>query len=310
MKKTYYSNGKLLITGEYVVLDGAKALALPTIFGQYLMVEPGKNQQINWKSFDSDKSIWFEDKITFSEIANPNSSEVATVKSTLVNILRNAYLQNPNFITKSDGYEITTELTFPRLWGLGTSSTLINNIAQWLEIDAFDLLKNSFGGSGYDIACAQNNSAILYQLINEKPIVEKVVFTPNFAENCYFVYLNKKQSSKTAIAAYFNNRTAIETTISELNQITNAVLKAPNLEKFMNLLETHEVIISHVLEMKTIKETLFFDFNGVIKSLGAWGGDFVLVVSKENPTSYFKSKGFETILTYKDMILTQTKNPE
>ena len=310
MKKTYYSNGKLLITGEYVVLDGAKALALPTKFGQYLIIEPGKNQQIIWKSFDSDKSIWFEDTITFSEIKNLNLSEVETVKSTLVRILRNAYLQNPNFITKSEGYEITTELTFPRLWGLGTSSTLINNIAQWLEIDAFDLLKNSFGGSGYDIACAQNNSAILYQLTNEKPIVEKVVFNPDFSENCYFVYLNKKQSSKTAIASYFNKRTAIGTAISELNQITNAVLKAPNLEKFMTLLETHEVIISHVLEMKTIKETLFFDFNGVIKSLGAWGGDFVLVVSKENPTAYFKSKGYETIITYKDMILTQTKNPE
>lgn len=310
MKKTYYSNGKLLITGEYVVLDGAKALALPTKFGQYLIIEPGKNQQIIWKSFDSDKSIWFEDTITFSEITNLNASEVETVKSTLVRILRNAYLQNPNFITKSEGYVITTELTFPRLWGLGTSSTLINNIAQWLEIDAFDLLKNSFGGSGYDIACAQNNSAILYQLINEKPIVEKVVFNPDFAGNCYFVYLNKKQSSKTAIASYFNKRTAIGTAISELNQITNAVLKAPNLENFMTLLETHEVIISHVLEMKTIKETLFFDFNGVIKSLGAWGGDFVLVVSKENPTAYFKSKGFETIITYKDMILTQTKNPE
>ena len=310
MKKTYYSNGKLLITGEYVVLDGAKALALPTKFGQYLIIEPGKNQQINWKSFDSDKSIWFEDTITFSEITNLNASEVETVKSTLVRILRNAYLQNPNFITKSEGYVITTELTFPRLWGLGTSSTLINNIGQWLEIDAFDLLKNSFGGSGYDIACAQNNSAILYQLINEKPIVEKVVFNPDFAGNCYFVYLNKKQSSKTAIASYFNNRTVIGTAISELNQITNAVLKAPNLENFMTLLETHEVIISHVLEMKTIKETLFFDFNGVIKSLGAWGGDFVLVVSKENPTAYFKSKGYETIITYKDMILTQTKNPE
>ena len=310
MKKTYYSNGKLLITGEYVVLDGAKALALPTKFGQYLIIDPGKNQQIIWKSFDSDKSIWFEDTITFSEITNLNASEVETVKSTLVRILRNAYLQNPNFITKSEGYVITTELTFPRLWGLGTSSTLINNIGQWLEIDAFDLLKNSFGGSGYDIACAQNNSAILYQLINEKPIVEKVVFNPDFAGNCYFVYLNKKQSSKTAIASYFNKRTAIGTAISELNQITNAVLKAPNLENFMTLLETHEVIISHVLEMKTIKETLFFDFNGVIKSLGAWGGDFVLVVSKENPTAYFKSKGYETIITYKDMILTQTKNPE
>jgi hypothetical protein len=29
-KKKFYSNGKLLITGEYLVLDGAKAFALPT----------------------------------------------------------------------------------------------------------------------------------------------------------------------------------------------------------------------------------------------------------------------------------------
>jgi hypothetical protein len=28
MKQTFYSNGKLLITGEYLVLDGAKAFAL------------------------------------------------------------------------------------------------------------------------------------------------------------------------------------------------------------------------------------------------------------------------------------------
>ena len=35
---TYYSNGKLLITGEYVVLDGATALAIPTKYGQSLCV--------------------------------------------------------------------------------------------------------------------------------------------------------------------------------------------------------------------------------------------------------------------------------
>jgi hypothetical protein len=37
------------------------------------------------------------------------------------------------------GYNITTHLNFPKM-GTGTSSTLINNIAQWLQIDAFTLL--------------------------------------------------------------------------------------------------------------------------------------------------------------------------
>ncbi|MFI0491867.1 GYDIA family GHMP kinase, partial [Flavobacterium sp.] len=175
MKKEFYSNGKLLITGEYLVLDGAKGFALPTKFGQNLIVERGNNQEITWKSYDCDGSIWFEDRISFAEITSKKSIEKTTsVRNTLLEILREGYLLNPDFIINSSGYSVTTTLTFPRNWGLGTSSTLINNMAQWLEIDAFVLLKNSFGGSGYDIACAQNNNPILYHLENGKPIVEKV----------------------------------------------------------------------------------------------------------------------------------------
>jgi hypothetical protein len=61
--------------------------------------------------------------------------------------------------------------------------------------------------------------------------------------------------------------------------------------------------MSNILEMHTIKESLFPDFSGVIKSLGAWGGDFVLAIAKENPSDYFKERGFKTIVSYKDMIL-------
>ena len=61
--------------------------------------------------------------------------------------------------------------------------------------------------------------------------------------------------------------------------------------------------MSNILEMQTIKESLFPDFAGVIKSLGAWGGDFVLAIAKENPTTYFEERGFRTIVSYKDMIL-------
>jgi hypothetical protein len=52
---------------------------------------------------------------------------------------------------------------------LGTSSTLINNIAQWFGIDAYELLWKSFGGSGYDIASAQHNKPIVYQLQRANP---------------------------------------------------------------------------------------------------------------------------------------------
>ena len=36
----FYSNGKLLISGEYFVLDGAKCLALPCKKGQLLKIKP------------------------------------------------------------------------------------------------------------------------------------------------------------------------------------------------------------------------------------------------------------------------------
>lgn len=304
MKKTFYSNGKLLITGEYLVLDGAKGFALPTKFGQNLIVEEGSNQQIEWKSYDSDGSIWFEDTILFSDILKPANTEVESVKSTLTTILKEAFLLNPDLLSNSKGYKITTELTFPKNWGLGTSSTLINNIAQWLQIDAFVLLKNSFGGSGYDIACAQNDTPIIYHLEKGNPIVEKVTFSPEFTSNVYFIYLNKKQSSKTAIAAYKrNNKNNLYQVIASNNQTTSEVLEANTIQSFAEALEKHELDMSVILETPTIKDALFPDFNGSIKSLGAWGGDFVMVIASENPTEYFASKGYNTIIPYGEMIL-------
>ena len=305
MKKEFYSNGKLLITGEYLVLDGAKAFALPTKFGQNLIVDSGTNKEIKWKSYDSDGSVWFEDTISFGEISNIEKLEKNdSVRNTLLEILREAFKLNHDFIENFDGFLVTTHLTFPRFWGLGTSSTLINNIAQWLKVDAFELLKNSFGGSGYDIACAQNNSPILYQLENGKSIVEKLDFAPEFTQNIYFVYLDKKQSSKAAIASYYNNKNEnLEETIAENDKITLSVIGAKTIETFGLAIEKHETEMGKILKMQTVKESLFPDFDGVIKSLGAWGGDFVMVIAKENPMFYFNEKGYVTVIPYEEMIL-------
>ena len=302
MKQTFYSNGKLLLTGEYVVLDGALSLALPTKFGQNLSVESIPFEKILWKSFDQDGSTWFEDNFTFEEILNKPFDAENTIRNTLLEILNVAFQMNPTFLNQN-GFSIETQLTFPKDWGLGTSSTLINNIGQWLNIDAFELLKRSFGGSGYDIACAKKDLPIVYQLINNQPQFKTVEFYPQFRNHLYFVYLNKKQNSKSAIATYINKQHEIATTIEKINIITNSVLTCSDLQAFMYALEKHENIMSEVLETITIKQTLFYDFKGIIKSLGAWGGDFVLVVAMDDPRDYFKERGFETILRYDEMIL-------
>ena len=301
--QTFYSNGKLLLTGEYVVLDGAKALAVPTRFGQNLVVKKGSNQLIKWVSFDADETIWFQDTITFEEIKNKSLNETNDkVKNTLIEILYQAFMQQPDFLT-TEGYEIETHLTFPRIWGLGTSSTLINNIGQWLQIDAFELLSKSFGGSGYDVACAQTNLPIIYQLENEIPHFKAIHFNPQFKQNIHFVYLNQKQSSKSAISNYLTQRHKTGKIISKINTITYQAIDCKEGAAFAKLMEQHEIIMSDVLETKTVQEKLFSDFKGVVKSLGAWGGDVVMVVSKENPKDYFLQKGYTTVLSYEEMVL-------
>jgi hypothetical protein len=141
-------------------------------------------------------------------------------------------------------------------------------------------------------------------LDNDKPIVEKVTFEPEFAKNLFFVYLDKKQSSKAAIASYYNNKHEdLAKNSTKIDLLTHEVLKAKTLQEFAQALEEHEAEMSNILEMHTVKESLFPDFNGVIKSLGAWGGDFVLAITKENPSDYFKERGFKTIISYKDIIL-------
>jgi mevalonate kinase len=294
----------LLITGEYLILDGAKGLALPTKMGQKLSVESTNTETIQWKSYDADGSIWFEDFVTFQEIKELNNPSSESVKATLIKILQVANEMNPDLLTNSNGFAITTQLSFPRNWGLGTSSTLINNIAQWFQIDAFELLNKSFGGSGYDIACAQNNTPITYSIVNGIPKVEQLTFEPEFAKNIYFVYLNEKRNSKSAIAEYHSNKTAhLLQHIEAINALTNDCIQATDLESFTRIIDQHEILLSTILKIETVKAALFPDFEGAIKSLGAWGGDFVLVVSKENPSSYFIGKGYETVIPYSEMIL-------
>lgn len=304
MEKEFYSNGKLLLTGEYLVLDGALSLAVPTQFGQNMKVIPALGKIITWKSYNAGGELWFEATIPFTSIIEGKKhSVVDTIKSKLIEILHECYLINSNFITESDGYVVENLLTFNKNWGLGTSSTLINNIAQWLNIDAFYLQQKTFGGSGYDIACAQNNLPILYQLENEKPTFCTTSFNPDFKEHLYFVYLNQKQNSRDAIQSYWNKRAAIANTVLEIDTITKKITETTSLFTFSELLQKHEILLSDILEVQTVHERLFPNFNGTIKSLGAWGGDFVLAISKENPTSYFEKKGFKTILPYSKMVL-------
>ena len=301
---TFKSNGKLLITGEYVVLDGAKALALPTQFGQELIVEKNNSDSLHWKSYDHKGVLWFEDsfRVNSDDIKTASEQELTTA-SRLIQILKSAQKLNPEFLKSAQGFTVTTHLDFDRHWGLGTSSTLINNISNWAKVDAYDLLAETFGGSGYDIACAKHDTPITYQLSTSgKPIVETVNFTPEFQSQLYFVYLNQKQNSRDGITAYKALAKVNASIIDAINQITEQMVACTSISKFEELITSHEAIISELIQQPTVKSKWFNDYEGSIKSLGAWGGDFVLVTSADDPSAYFRSKGFETIIPFNQMI--------
>ena len=299
----FYSNGKLLISGEYVVLDGALAFALPTQFGQSLQVEQIDEPVLYWTSYDVDGQVWMNEKVDLLHVVQETNLEGGAYLLTLVHVLRVAHRLNPSILEQSGGFKVESRLTFPRLWGLGTSSTWINNVAQWFEINPYQLLQESFGGSGYDIACAQYKSALLYERTSPvQPYVELVDFQPTFAQYIYFVYLNQKQSSKEAIAAYRAKKGSIGHQAQRITEISKALANATTVDVFQTLLREHEAILSAILGVQPIQEHLFPDFKGVIKSLGAWGGDFVMAVTTENPTAYFKEKGYTTLISYDEMI--------
>ncbi|NQX86451.1 MAG: GHMP kinase [Flavobacteriaceae bacterium] len=297
---TFDSNGKLLLTAEYLVLDGAKALALPSKFGQSLTVTPNNSSYIHWQSLDKTGAIWFEANFSLDTFQSKGSNKFT---QRLTEIFAAIATLKPKFFSQYKGLAIETHLEFDRDWGLGSSSTLINSLATWANVDAYKLLELTFGGSGYDIACARHNTPILYQLKGQTPQIETISFNPNFKSKLHFIHLNKKQDSRDGIAHYQNQNTNKTTVIDDINAITDTIINCNALSSFEQLIDLHEAIISEIINLQPIKKRLFPDYIGSIKSLGAWGGDFILATGeKANCASYFQTKGYTTIMSFDDMI--------
>ena len=302
-QNTFHANGKLLLSAEYFVLDGALALALPVRFGQSLNVR-SLDTNLQWNSKDHKGNSWFDASFHLADFSIIYTSEQA-VGSQLQRILNGLRLQNPDFLKRIEGVQVETKLEFPRMWGFGSSSSLIAALAKWANVDPFRLLDDTFGGSGYDIACAWANGPLLYQR-NPTPNFVQIPFDPPFKEQLYFVYLGKKQSSREGIARYRALAKQKQLPMAAINALTMQFLKTNTLEDFEETIVAHEQIIAETIQLPRAKSLHFADYWGEIKSLGAWGGDFVLATSQHSTSetlTYFKQKGYSTIFSYTDLIL-------
>jgi len=303
----YRANGKVLLSGEYLVMDGALALGLPLSMGQALKVKESTGSEIIWESFLPSGEIWFSGKFdlfSFDPIKTSNEATAETLKT----LFEAAVRLNSDFLSKWKKYSVSTFLDFEPDWGLGSSSTLISCLADWADVDSFDLLQSTMGGSGYDVACAKAEGPIFYRLGDKEIEVNPAEFLPSFRKNLYFVYLGQKQFSADAIKKY-KDRVVKSSQIEEVSAISRELCEVNSLQNFESLLKDHEMLVSEVINLPRIRDTKFEDFWGEVKSLGAWGGDFIMITSERSlieTKAYFESKGYPIFFTYDEIALQQS----
>lgn len=298
---TYRANGKLLLTGEYLVLHGAKAIGLPLKLGQQLTVQDGLSfENIVWQAFYGGE-IWFSCEL------NPNDFSVIKTShpeksSILRKIFRTIKMLNPDFHPKS-GTKIETLLDASPEWGFGSSSTLISLLSQWAGVDSFALNELIFKGSGFDIACATANGPIFY--VRNKP-VEPVWLNYSFADQLFLVYSGQKKETAKEVSNFLKVKKMPDGLIDEISNLSKEFARCGNYATFNHLINQHESMVGKLIGKLPVKLAYYPDFEGEIKSLGAWGGDFYLISSKlpfSGVKKYFENKGLTTIFRWNELIL-------
>jgi len=301
IKQTYYAHGKLLLTAEYFVLHGARAIALPLQYGQRMDVTEGRQDgMLNWKAF-MQEGLWFSCDFSLPEFEIVNSSD--TEKAIILQDAFRAIIRmNPAF-RPGNALDVHTRIDFNNQWGLGSSSTLIANLAEWAGVNAFRLNEMIFNGSGFDIACATANGPIFYRK-NQLP--EPVVLDYSFLDNLYFIYSGSKKSTRNEVRRFLNGDPVPKQEIDHMDHLSEQIAGARNLTDFQELIAEHEKLVSALLHVPTVKSACFADFEGEVKSLGAWGGDFCLVATAledRDVLHYFKDKGLRVVFPGKELVL-------
>ncbi len=299
-EKSY--NGKLLLTGEYFVLNGADSIVLPLRYGQRMSVLQKEDKDyggfIHWRAFENGK-IWLDAKILAKglQVINTNHVDLAEKLVQIISAFRN---YAPVLFSLPYRYEVKTDVGFNRKWGWGTSSTLISALADYAGVDAYKMNQILFMGSGYDIAASKINSPFLYNIYNKNLGHVGLHFT----DSIFFVYLGKKKSSSDAVKKFKSKKVSL-CDIEDVSQISKLMLKTTSVEDFERLINEHEDIVSKAISEEKVKDAYFYDFDGAVKSLGAWGGDFVMMLyqhGKEKLIQYLKNKRLHTVFSFSDIV--------
>jgi len=294
--------GKILLSGEYLVLDAATALGLVSRYGQSLSVETdamAKPGTLHWTALDMNGKPWMEAVLVWEDgrwTLAADSAEVpenqrlrqglqaawdlASEKQTVQSSPTTSSNHDPALTLAQTGLRVTTSLEFPRRWGLGSSSTLVALLAEWWGIDARKLYAMVQNGSGYDLEIALSGRSMLY---NREPVqIQPLDFRVPPGSLLRLVDPGSKQISSAEVSRYrqLSLQTRAEA-VPRISQISEALAQGPTIQEMLGLFRDHDYILEGVLGQPCLHTLEGHGFPGRLKSLGAWGGDLFLAASDQ-----------------------------
>jgi len=299
--KPYSAHGKLLLSAEYLVMYGAEALALPLKKGQRMEIT-SSGSGFHWSAMENGRQ-WFSAEFRPGDLHILKSTDPGMALA-LKKMLEACLELNPAFNRELNATRATTHLEFPAAYGWGSSSTLTSLLASWTGVDPMELHFRISEGSGYDVACARAGGPILYQIRDGSPRYEEVAFRPPFRDRLWFVWLGQKQPTAAHLASLRNGEPPPDTMIVRFSDHTRDMLGAPDLRTFTEVMDAHEDELADWLRTDPLRNK-FPGIPGSVKSLGAWGGDFMLLASGEPEgrlRDLLKQKGLHMVYSFEEIV--------
>lgn len=319
INSSFYSRGKLLLTAEYLILQGAEGLALPLTRGQKLehfgigetikqpeagSVTTPEGKELEWITIVNGLE-WFR-----ARYYGPGYLIVSSSNDAGAEFIRNVLCKAREISGISISGTIVSRVEFNMEWGLGSSSSLISNVAYLFDIDPFKLHFEVSRGSGYDIACARSDSPLIYRLDTHPgsvpiPVYSNVDFNPPFHEMVFFAWTGRKKDSASSVDDFLSAKSITKQDLEQISDISREILHVTDILDFERLLGEHDAVLSGILGELPVIETLFRGFPGYVKSLGAWGGDFVMITWKRDVDELFsilKQRGIDVVFHYSELI--------
>lgn len=284
---------------------GAKALAVPLRYGQRMVVKAAPDEDlISWETKVCNQP-WFSAEFLLPDLVIQNCSDHHTAVF-IQKLLKSATELHNEKEIQHTGWKVGNFIDFDINWGLGSSSSLVSNVAWWFNVDLYSLYRKLYKGSGYDVFCSRAEKPIVYNMTGENPDFHEVDFDPSFRDHLYFIYLGRKQDSQKSVKNFRTSYSHDDRMICEISKLTDRLIGSESLDDFMYTVRLHEELMSEVLQIKGVRQEQFSDFAGEIKSLGAWGGDFVLAASPldyKEVKEYFSRKNLPVVFQWEEIVI-------